>query len=203
VCWRGATGTAAAVLTALITSEAVAALDAGPARDLADARIDPVIAETDGARLGVAGTAGGSPIRTHGSLFADPPVVVGSITSEPVAAVMTGNYQAEDGARYVPTARLTASGGDAAMVLTGAFHLDAEFAFTDGTVRDALGGRPGCCRSPGPGQRRTLRRDLRRRPSRAHRPRAGRARVGGVGDRHRWPEDASTSTYAPSGTGRA
>ena len=78
------------------------------------------------------------PATGRGSLFGGPhggpATVIGSLTDQPLAAIMTVRDQTPHGAGYVTAARLTASVGENALALSGTFNLDGNYDFDHGTI---------------------------------------------------------------------
>jgi hypothetical protein len=133
----GLAGTSAAVVLALTgSSVADAAGGYSTGHELVDAKVDLLVDQVD--TLVISGTINGTPVHARGSLFGGPhggpATVIGSMTKQPLAAIMTLRDQAPDGSGYVTSARLTASLGDDAMVLSGTFNLDKEFDFKHGVI---------------------------------------------------------------------
>ena len=129
----GLGATSAAILAGLTASTASGAvLEEPTARELSAAHVDLLIDLNQD--LFVSGTVAEKPVKARGSLYGATSTVTGSVTKHPLAAIMTMRDQYKDGSGYETSARLTASIGDDAMVLSGAFKLDSQYTFTHGSI---------------------------------------------------------------------
>jgi hypothetical protein len=128
----GLAGTSAVVLAALTGPTASGQAVPTSRPDLKNAHVDVLINVNQD--LLVTGTVGGAPVRARGPFYAEVTAVTGALTEQPMAAIMTMSDQVRDGSGYLTSARLTFSVGDGAMVLTGKFRLDGQYAFTHGTI---------------------------------------------------------------------